>query len=67
MGGDAGEQPAQRVVLLDDMRLQLQLGGECHDLLLGDHGLASRHSPAGTQTRHTVTNLSAGKAGSSLA
>jgi hypothetical protein len=67
MGGDAGEQPAQRVILLDDMGLQLKFGGERHDLLLRDHGLASRSSLAGTQTRQAVISRSAGSAGSSLA
>ena len=67
MRSDAGQEPAERVVLLDDMRLQLQFGGQRHDLLLGDHGCTSRASVAGTQTRHAVASRSAGNAGSSLA
>ena len=67
MGGDAREEPAQRVVFLDDMGLQLEFSGKRHDFLFGDHGFASRSSVAGTQTRQAVTRRSAGRAGSSLA
>ena len=67
MRGDPGQEPAQRIVLLDDMGLQLQLGCKGHQFLLGDHACASRSSLAGTQTRHAVTSRSAGNAGSSFA
>ena len=67
MRGDSGKEPAERVILFDDMRLQLQLGGERHDFLLRDHGRSSRTSMAGTQTRQAVARRSAGMAGSSLA
>ena len=36
MRGDPGQEPAQRIVLLDDMGLQLQLGCKGHQFLLGD-------------------------------
>lgn len=36
MHGDPGKEPAQRIVLLDDMGLQLQLGCKGHQFLLGD-------------------------------
>ena len=65
--GDASKEPAERIVFLDDMRLELKLGGERHDLLLRDHGLASRNSLVGTHTRQTVIRRSAGNDGSSLA
>ncbi|OHC63579.1 MAG: hypothetical protein A3H93_19520 [Rhodocyclales bacterium RIFCSPLOWO2_02_FULL_63_24] len=65
--GDACKKPAECIVFLDDMSLKLELGGECHDLLLRDHGLALRNSLVGTQTRQTVIRRSAGNDGSSLA
>ena len=36
MRGDPGQEPAQRVVLLDDVGLQLQFGCKGHQFLLGD-------------------------------
>ena len=36
MRGDPRKEPAQRIVLLDDMGLQLQLGCKGHQFLLGD-------------------------------
>ena len=67
MRSNARQEPAQRVVFLDDMRLQLQLGSERHDLMLGDHDRSSRISLSGTHTRQAVARRSAGSAGSSLA
>lgn len=64
---DAGKEPAERIVFFDDMRLELKLGGESHDLLLRDHRLVSLSSVADTQTRHVVIRRSDGSAGSSLA
>ena len=56
MGSDAGKEPSERIVFLNDMRLQLQLGCQRHDLLLGDHGRGSRNSVSGTHRRRAVAS-----------
>lgn len=37
MLADAGKQPAERVVLLDDMRLQTEVRGKVQQLLARNH------------------------------
>lgn len=64
VGRDAGQEPAEGVVLFHHVGLKLQLGCEGQDFLLGDHEAGSRSSLSGTQTRHAVTRRSAGSAGS---
>ena len=66
MCSDAGKKPAECIVFLDNMHLKLELGGECHDLLLWDHRAALWSSVADTQTRQAVTRRSAGNEGVQL-
>ncbi len=52
---DAGEQLAENIILLHDMRRERRLLGYREDFALGDHGVSSRAQRSGMQSRHLVT------------
>ena len=67
LGRDAGEQPAEDVVLFDDMDLELELACELANLVASDHLLVRFPVPAGVHSRHAVAKRPEAIAGSSFA
>lgn len=63
---DAGQQPAEDIVLLHDVGQQAQCGGRLENLALVDH-VAAFPQRSGTQSRHAVCRWLEASAGSSRA
>ena len=60
---NAGQQPAEHIVLLDHMKVQRQFTRKIRDFLLIDHTTPA-FQPSGTHSRHFETKVSAGNFGS---
>ena len=58
---ERGQHPAQRVILLHDMRFEAEVLCQIEQLLLWNH---RAFQPSGSESRHAVTNFRAGCAGS---
>src|SRR5262245_58663645 len=64
---DAGQHPAEDIILLDNMRVERCLRRELEDFAPADQSASPSPDDGGTKSRHLETSRVQSKAGSSLA